>query len=58
MKQESLEKAIELIIEALEKGDIEIIDKTELMLNEYQFLHKDKYEKNVKVLQKHIDKRY
>ena len=58
MKQESLEKAIELIIEALEKGDIEIIDKTELMLNESKFLHKDKYEKNVKVLQKHIDKRY
>lgn len=58
MKQESLEKAIELIIEALEKGDIEIIDKTELMLNESKFLDKDKYEKNIKVLQKHIDKRY
>jgi hypothetical protein len=57
MKKESLEKAIELIIKALEEGDIEIVDKTELMLNEYQFLHKDKYEKNVKVLQKHIDKR-
>lgn len=56
MKQESLEKAIELIIEALEKGDIEIIDKTELMLNESKFL--DKYEENIKVLQKHIDKRY
>lgn len=58
MKQESLEKAIELIIEALEKGDIEIIDKTELILNESKFLDKDKYEKNIKVLQKHIDKRY
>lgn len=57
MKQESLEKAIELIIEALEKGDIEIVDKTELMLNESKFLDKDKYEKNIKVLQKHIDKR-
>lgn len=58
MKQESLEKAIELIIEALEKGDIEICDKTELILNESKFLDKDKYEKNIKVLQKHIDKRY
>lgn len=58
MKQESLEKAIELIIEALEKGDIEIVDKTELILNESKFLDKDKYEKNIKVLQKHIDKRY
>lgn len=58
MKQESLEKAIELIIEALEKSDIEIVDKTELMLNESKFLDKDKYEKNIKVLQKHIDKRY
>ena len=39
MKQESLRKATELIINAIQNSDINKLDKTELMLNLYIFLN-------------------
>lgn len=50
MKNTSLEKATELIFEAIDKSDINIIDKTEILLNIRQFLDKENYRNNVKVL--------
>ena len=39
MKQESLRKATELIINAIQNSDIDELDKTELMMNLYIFLN-------------------
>lgn len=51
MKNSSLEKATELIIEVLDStNEIDNIDKVELMINLKEFLNKDKYRKNIKVL--------
>jgi hypothetical protein len=57
MKQSSLEKAVDIIIEALDKSDIDKIDKTELMINIPYFLDAKRYRENVKVLQKKMSKR-
>lgn len=56
MKKESLIKAKEIIINALDKegkNNIDTIDNCELMINIHHFLNEDKYEENVKVLSKH-----
>ena len=56
MKKESLIKAKEIIINALDKegkNNIDAIDNCELMINIHHFLNEDKYEENVKVLSKH-----
>lgn len=50
MKKESLEKASNVIIKALEKADIEELDKLELMLNIFQFLQN--YHEDINVLRK------
>lgn len=50
MKKESLEKASNIIIKALEKSDIEELDKLEIMLNVFQFL--ENYHKDLDILRK------
>ena len=52
MNKESLIKAKEKIIFFLTDVDIDVVDKAELLINLYQFLDEDKYEKNIKVLKK------
>lgn len=56
MKQSSLEKAVDIIIEALDKSNIDRIDKTELMINIPHFLDTKQYRENVKILQKRMNK--
>lgn len=57
MKNTSLEKATEIIIEALdETNEIDNIDKTELMINTSQFLNKNEYRENIKILSKRRNK--
>ena len=50
MKKESLEKASNIIIKALEKSDIEELDKLQIMLNVFQFLQN--YHKDIDILRK------
>ena len=50
MTKESLEKARELIIFGLADSTIDIIDRTELMMNLDKFLNPVEYENNVKTL--------
>ena len=57
MKKESLEEAILMIINRLDKSDINIQDKLELMINLRCFLNVDKYENNIKILSKGSDNR-
>ena len=53
MKNTSLEKATEIIIEALnETEQIDNIDKAELMLNITQFLKENEYRDNIRILAK------
>ena len=52
MDKESLKTAREIILEALDNSNIEIIDKTELIINIMQFLNEDKYDENIKILKK------
>lgn len=57
MKNTSLEKATELIINLLDNtNEIDNIDKTELMLNTSQFLNKNEYRENIKILSKRRNK--
>ena len=55
MQKESLEEAIKVIIESIEKLNINIYDKLELMLNIYHFL--DNYNENVRNLNENIKRR-
>lgn len=58
MKKESLEEAILMIIDSLEKNKkIRSIDKLELMVNIRGFLSVDKYEDNIKILSKGSNKK-
>lgn len=50
MKQESLETAIDLIIDTIDKSDIDITDKVELMRNLKEFLTPENYEHDLKIL--------
>ena len=55
MKNSSLNEAVDIIIEALDKSNkIDNIDKTELMLNIPLFL--DNYDENIKILRKEHNK--
>jgi hypothetical protein len=56
MKNTSLEKATELIFEAIDKSDINIIDKFELLLNLKYFLDKERYKDNIKTLSRRNSK--
>lgn len=57
MKNTSLEKATEIIIEALdETNEIDNMDKTELMLNIKLFLKENEYRENIKILLKRRNK--
>lgn len=57
MKNTSLEKATEIIIEALdETNEIDNMDKTELMLNIKLFLKENEYRENIKILSKRRNK--
>lgn len=57
MKQDSLIKAILIIVDSLDKSDIPLQDKLELMINLRCFLNVDKYENNIKILSKGSDNR-
>ena len=50
MTKESLEKAREIIIFALMESNIDIVDRTELIINEDKFLNPVEYEDNIKTL--------
>lgn len=52
MKSKSLNQTINMIIENLNKMDINEQDKVELMINLKEFLQPKYYKENVKVLQK------
>ena len=52
MTKESLTTAIELIIDTLEKSNINTIDKVELMYNLSLFLKSSQYDNNIKILRK------
>lgn len=53
MNKESLTLAKNLIIDVLEKNQsININDRVELMINLFYFLNENKYEDNIKVLNK------
>jgi len=57
MKDDSLIKAILIIVDSLDKSDIPLQDKLELMINLRCFLNVDKYENNIKILSKGSDNR-
>lgn len=57
MKKDSLIKAILIIFDAIDKSDITLQDKLELMINLRCFLNVDKYENNIKILSKGSDNR-
>lgn len=57
MKKESLEIAINNIIEIIERLDINIYDKLELMLNLRNFLDSSSYDENIQLLNKNIKRR-
>ena len=53
MYDSSLEKATELFIEMMAKAEeINLIDRSELMINVPQFLKVGEYQENVKILAK------
>lgn len=58
MDKESLIKARNIIIKALDKSDIKQIDKLELILNLHTLLDRDNYEKDIKVLIKNKEKKW
>lgn len=57
MNKDSLEKAILIILDSLDKSDMPVQDKLELMINLRCFLNVDKYENNIKILSKGSDNR-
>ena len=57
MKKDSLIKAVLIIFDAIDKSDIPLQDKLELMINLRCFLNVDKYENNIKILSKGSDNR-
>lgn len=57
MKSKSLRLAIEMIIDNLDKMNINTQDKVELMLNLRAFLAPEDYKENVAILQEHQQKK-
>lgn len=52
MKKESLEEARKIVITSINQSLINEIDRTELIINLHHFLDANKYEENIKNLQK------
>lgn len=52
MKKESLEETILDIFNMLDKKEMDLLEKIELMNNLRLFLNPDKYEENVRILEK------
>lgn len=52
MKKESLEETILDIINMIDKKEMDLLEKIELMNNLRLFLNPDKYEENVRILEK------
>lgn len=52
MNDDELNKALDLIIDLLNKSDLSITSKTELMINISKFLQPKNYKENIKVLEK------
>ena len=52
MNPESLEKVQEKIAEIVDKTDIPIQDKVEILINLIHFLDPEKYEESIKILSK------
>ena len=50
MTKESLEKAREIIVNDLLESNLDILDRTELIMNLDKFLNPVEYEDNIKVL--------
>ena len=57
MKSKSLKQTINMIIDNLDKMDINEQDKVELMINLKEFLQPKYYKENIKVLEKERFKR-
>ena len=55
MQKESLDQAIKVILESIERLEIDNYDKLELMLNIYHFL--ENYHENVRYLNENIKRR-
>lgn len=53
MQKESLEVAIEEIVKHISEANIDVVDKTELLLNLHYFLKPEDYDENLKVLMQH-----
>lgn len=53
MEKESLIKASNVILEALDKSDINTIDKLELMKNLLTLLNEENYSKDMELLMEH-----
>ena len=56
MQKESIEEAIKICIDNIQKSNINIIDKVELMMNIEKFLND--YDSNIKELNKVKRKKY
>lgn len=52
MNKESLKEALKVCNEAINNLNINTLDKMELIINLYNFLDENKYEKNIKILRK------
>lgn len=57
MQKESLDLALNTMIESIEKLDINMYDKVELMINLRNFLDERLYDENIKVLNQNIKRK-
>ena len=57
MQKESLDLALNTMIESIEKLDINMYDKLELMINLRNFLDERLYDENIKVLNQNIKRK-
>lgn len=56
MTKETLEKVREFLIFGIkDREDIDIVERTEIMLNADKYFNPDNYEENNKVLNKHYE---
>lgn len=53
MQQESLIKALDIIVDSITKSNINVVDKTELLINLRNFLDPKEYEDSLRTLQEH-----
>lgn len=57
MNKESLIKAREIIVGALTKSDIDLVDKLELAINLNMLLSENNYDNDIKILRKEHNKK-